>query len=74
MIFPPGAAFVTPSENPNGIPSQSPGPPSANHFQPQRSCGHSRPSIARDIRHNHVAVALERAVNGASPSVFQQAH
>jgi hypothetical protein len=35
------------SENPNGIPSQSPGlrgtsypgSPSANHFQPQRGCG-----------------------------------
>lgn len=33
-----------------------PGPPTANHFQPQRGCDHSRPSIARDIRHNRVAV------------------
>src|SRR5207247_5986127 len=42
---------LAPSENPNGIPSQSPGlrgtsylgSPSVTHFQPQRGCGPSSP-------------------------------
>ena len=48
----------------DGIPSQSPGlrgtsypgSPSNKHSQPQRGCGHSRPTLARDIRHNRIAV------------------
>jgi len=48
----------------NGILSQSPGlrgtrypgSSSQKHHQPQRGCGHSRPSIARDLRRNRVAV------------------
>src|SRR6266516_555703 len=53
-----------PSENPNGIPSQSPGLRGTNYPgslsleppQPQRGCGQSIPARAPDLGHNAVGV------------------
>src|SRR6185369_8898378 len=69
---------LSPSENPNGIPPQSPGlrgtsyPGSSSnkHFQPQRGCGRCRTFIMRDIRHNRVAVEF---ISDSEPKVASQA-
>ncbi len=73
-------APVAPSGNPNGIPTESPGlrgtrypgSPSNKHPQPQRGCGPSHHTVARDVRHNPVGVDsnLSRSPKvGAAPTL-----
>src|SRR2546425_453756 len=74
LLFARRIDVFAPSENPNGIPSQSPGlrgtsypgslsvePP-----QPQRGCGQSIPARALDLGHNAVGVV---SISNRAPKV-----
>src|SRR2546425_132074 len=64
LLFARRIDVFAPSENPNGIPSQSPGLRGTSYpgslsvepSQPQRGCGQSIPVLAPDLGHNAVGV------------------